>query len=394
MKSICSLSNNKVNIGHVIIIGSDHYNTYGIVRSLGEEGIHSDVIILGCKKKDSFVLISRYVDNGFGCSNHEDAIGILKSYQGRDNVLICCSDEAEEMILKHYDELTPCLILPVCEDPTETSRLMDKSYNGALAERFDIAVPKSWVVKNRRLPENVPFPCITKPLTSQSGHKADIVVCRNLEELNSVITAENHCADYVVQQYIEYEKEVSILGAVLADGSVVLSGCIDKLRTCMIGTTSFGMMVDNCLLGNIIPKLEAMMKSTGYRGLFSAEFLLKDGVFYFLEVNFRNDGNTYVATASGQNLPFLYVKSIMEDIQESEEKQSYPCYFMLEIEDFLALRRNRVPLRQWKNDYKKAKACLVYNKQDINPFKKKLKTTIMSMAKRAWHKLVLRKNNA
>lgn len=372
----------------VVVLGGDHYNTYGIVRSLGEEGIHSDVIILGCKKKDSFVLRSRYVDNGFGCSSHEEAIGILKSYQGKDNILICCSDEAEELILMHYDEFVPNFILPVCKDPTETTHLMDKSNISALAGKFGITVPKTWIVKNRQLPKEVLFPCITKPLTSQSGHKADIVVCRNLEELKAVITAENHCADYVVQQYIEYEKEVSIIGAVLADGSVVLSGCIDKLRTCMIGTTSFGMLVDNSLLGDNVTKLEKMMKSTGYRGLFSAEFLLKDGVFYFLEVNFRNDGNTYVATASGLNLPLLYVKSILGDIQGSVIKPSYPCYFMLEIEDFLALRKNHISMSQWRKDYKKADACLVYNKQDIKPYKKKRRATILSLINRAWHKLV------
>lgn len=376
-------------IGHrIVVFGGDHYNTYGIVRSLGEVGIHSDVIILGCKRKDSFVLRSRYVDNGYGCSSHEDAIGILKSYQERDNILICCSDESEELILKHYDELSPYFILPVCKNPIETTRLMDKSNIGTLAEKFSITVPKTWVVKNRQLPEKVLFPCITKPLTSQSGHKADIVVCRNLDELKSVVTAEDHCADYVVQQYIEYEKEVSILGAVLADGSVALSGCIDKLRTCMIGTTSFGMMVDNSLLGDSIAKLEALIKSTDYRGLFSAEFLLKDGIHYFLEVNFRNDGNTYAATASGQNLPLLYVNSIVGDIQKSEEKPSYPCYFMLEIEDFLALRRNHVSINQWRNEYKKTNTCLVYNKQDIKPYKKKRKATLLSLINRAWHKLV------
>lgn len=372
----------------IIVLGGDHYNTYGIVRSLGEEGIHSDVIILGCTKEDSFVLKSRYVDSGFGCNSHDEAIGILKSYQGRDNILVCCSDEAEELILIHYDELAPNFILPVCKDPNETVRLMDKSNIGALAKQFDITVPKTWIVKNRQLPEEVMSPCITKPLTSQSGHKADIVVCKNLEELNAVITAENHCADYVVQQYIEYEKEVSILGAVLADGSVALSGCIDKLRTCMIGTTSFGVMVDYSILGDNIPKLEAMMKSTGYRGLFSAEFLLKDGVYYFLEVNFRNDGNTYVATASGQNLPLLYVKSIIGDFQWSEIKLSYPCYFMLEIEDFMTLRHNHVSISQWRRDLKKANTCLVYNKQDIKPFRKKVRKTILFTTRRVWHKLV------
>lgn len=370
----------------VIVIGGDHYNTYGIIRSLGEEGIHSDVIILGCKKKDSFVLKSRYVACGFGCSGHEEAMGILKTYQGGDNILICCSDESEELVLKHYDELAPNYILPVCKDPEETTRLMNKSNIGVLAEQFGITVPQTWIVKNRQLPEGILFPCITKPLTSQSGHKADIVVCRNLEELKSVITAEIHCADYVIQQYIEYEKEVSILGAVLADGSVVFSGCIDKLRTCMIGTTSFGVMVDNNLLGDCVYKLEAMMKSSGYRGLFSAEFLLKDDIYYFLEVNFRNDGNTYVSTASGRNLPLLYVHSVVGRVFEN--MPVFPCYFMLEIEDFMTLRHNHVSISQWRHDLKECNICLVYNKHDIKPFRKKVRNTFLSTIHRVWKRLL------
>ena len=59
---------------NIIVIGGDHYNTYGIVRSLGEEGINSDVLILGCMGKDSFVMRSKYVANGHGCEAHDEVI--------------------------------------------------------------------------------------------------------------------------------------------------------------------------------------------------------------------------------------------------------------------------------------------------------------------------------
>ena len=42
----------------VIIIGGDHYNTYGIVRSLGEKGILSTVFIQG-QNLGSFILKSK-----------------------------------------------------------------------------------------------------------------------------------------------------------------------------------------------------------------------------------------------------------------------------------------------------------------------------------------------
>lgn len=371
----------------VVIIGNDHYNTYGIVRSLGEKGILCDAILLNCNKNDSYVLRSKYIRNGYPCCSFDDALVILSGYKKSQNIIICCSDEAEEFVVNHYGKLSKNFVLPVCENPEDTIRLMNKDIIGELARQYSITTPATWQVINRQVPEGISYPCITKPITSTSGHKSDIVVCRNEKELCNVVEDEARCSDYVVQQYIEFDKEVSILGAVLADGMVVLSGCIDKLRTCMIGTTSFGVMLDNSLLGDNVPKLMAMMTNTGYRGLFSAEFIVKDGVYYFLEVNFRNDGNTYVATASGNNLPLLYVKSVMGQSVEVQYPH-YPCYFMLEIEDFLAFRRNRVSLSRWRRDFNKVNACLVYNKQDIKPFKKKIRNTLSSVIQRILHKLV------
>ena len=140
----------------------------------------------------------------------------------------------------------------------------------------------------------------------------------------------------------------------------------------MIGTSSFAVMVDNALLGDNVRKLTELMKRSGYRGLFSAEFLKKGDTFYFLEVNFRNDGNTYVSTASGLNLPFLYVMSCLGKRPETATGH-YPCYFMLEIEDFRARKRNGVSFQQWRRDLRRADCCLVYDKADIEPFKKKVR---------------------
>ena len=363
----------------VVVIGGDHYNTYGIIRSLGEKGIKSDVLILGQKQKGSFVLKSKYVRKGYGCKNHEQAIGYLtnKYDNTTNNIVICCSDEAEELIIKYFDKLSDIFILPICKDFQETQRLMNKMAIGILAKSCGIKIPKSWEVIRRIIPKDIEFPCLTKPAESTKGHKSDIVVCHSRDELIAVINAPQRCSDFVVQEYINFEKEVSILGVVLENGDVCLSGCIDKLRTCAIGTTSFGVMVDNELLGNNVAKLEKMMKQTGYRGLFSAEFLKKEDTYYFLEVNFRNDGNTYVATASGINLPYLYLQSFFDDKETVDFTPRFPCYFMFEIEDFKTRHRNNVSYQQWKQNLKQVDCCLVYNKDDKAPFRKKMIKTVL-----------------
>ena len=354
---------------NITVVGGDHYNTYGIVRSLGEKGLYSNVVILGTTKQKSFVVRSKYIKHAVGFQNPSDSIdAILQLAEPGDNILICCSDEAEELILDNQSKLKDKYILPVCKDVERMHLLMSKSYISKLASDCGMSIPKTWTILNRKIPVLIEFPCITKPETSTSGSKEDIVVCYNMQELSTIVNDPHRCSNFVVQQYIDFEKEISILGAVLMDGTVVFSGCIDKIRTCMIGTSSFAKMVDNSILGNTMQYIEALLKKSGYRGLFSAEFLLKEDVYYFLEVNFRNDGNTYVATAAGINLPYLWINSYFHLNKEDIPHGKYPCFFMLDIEDFLAIRRNRISFSEWRKNLHTANTCLVYNKMDRKPF--------------------------
>lgn len=369
---------NKIN---VTIIGSDHYNTYGVVRSLGEKGLKSNVIILGTDTKKSFVLKSKYVKQGSGFLVSTDSIERIIEYAGEsNNILICCSDQAVDFITYHNELLKKQYILPICNNPAMMRKVMKKSIITQMANKCGINTPKTWTIVNRQIPDSITYPCITKPEKSTSGRKDDLVVCYTQQDLEKVVKDHNRCANYAVQQYIKFEKELSILGTILKDGTVVFSGCIDKIRTCMIGTSSYAKMIDNSILGETKTRLEELLKMTGYHGLFSAEFLLKDGIYYFLEVNFRNDGNSYVATAAGINLPYIWINSYFNITKESS-KGNFPCYFMLDIEDFLAIRRNGVSFTEWKHDLYTTNTCLVYNKQDKRPFYKKLSNILLSIAK-------------
>lgn len=367
---------------NITIVGSDHYNTYGIVRSLGEKGLKSNVIILGTETNKSFVLKSKYVEQGVGFREPTDSIGTIIEYAGEsNNILICCSDQAVDLITVHNELLRKHYILPLCNDIGMMHLLMGKSTITQMACKCGINTPKTWTIVNRQCPDSITYPCITKPETSTSGRKDDIVVCYTRQDLENIVNDPNRCANYAVQQYIEFEKEISILGAILADGTVVFSGCIDKIRTCMRGTSSFAKMIDNSILGETKNNLEELLKKTGYHGLFSAEFLLKDGLYYFLEVNFRNDGNSYVATATGINLPYLWINSYFNITKESIPKGKYPCYFMLDIEDFLAIRRNGISFTEWKKNLHMANTCLVYNNHDKKPFYQKLFNILLSVTK-------------
>lgn len=369
----------------VFILGGDHYNTYGVVRSLGEKGIISNVAIIGTHSNDSFVLKSKYIEMGDAFIEKDESINFLISNASKfcKNILICCCDDAEELVMDHYKELRELFVLPICDSIESQKAFMNKSVITKLAEGHGLTTPNTWKAVNRQIPDVITYPCITKPETSTSGRKSDIVKCRNREELENVIYDQHRCSDFTIQQFIEFEKEISILGTVLYDGTIVFSGCIEKIRTCMIGTSSFARMVDNSIIGDNKEKLVKLLKSTTYRGLFSAEFLLKDGILYFLEVNFRNDGNTYVATASGLNLPYLYVQSWLSQDKFEIPVPKFPCYFMLDIEDFISnVLSGRTNYVEWIRNLHQVDCCLVYNKKDKRPFQKKLIYIIISLIKR------------
>lgn len=368
-------------VNNIVIIGADHYNTYGVVRSLGKAGLKTSVLIVSSTRK-SFVLKSKYISFGHICSSNEDCISSLIELhkEGKRNIVIACGDDVQELLIENYDRLYDKFILPIGDNPKLIKDLMNKDNILIWAEKYGINIPKTVQVLNREIPVGIEYPCLTKPLTSISGHKSDIVVCHNEDELKSVILDETRCADYIVQQYIDFEKEISILGAVLNNGEVVFSGCIDKLRTCMIGTSSFAIMIDNAVIGDNKEKVAALLKESGYRGLFSAEFLKKGDTLYFLEINFRNDGNTYVATSSGMNLPYLYVNSFDDKPVNVEHTPLYPHYFMLDIEDFMSnVLFGGLSYRKWKEDRKKANCFLVYDKDDTRPFSGKLYMTVSNL---------------
>lgn len=354
-----------------IIIGGEHHNTLGVVKSLGKKGVKLTVCIIA-GESFSIVLKSKYVNKGLIFKS--DSLCVDYLIKQANNVtkripIICCSDSIVAAIDERYDELKCKYVLPLCSNKGLTSFYMDKETIVKTASDFGIKIPRSWKLLGNKIPDGIIYPCITKPLQSIHGSKQDIIVCKNREELENVLTRHSECSEYLVQEYIEREKEISILGAVLENRQdVVFSGCIDKLREYGRGTSAFAVMLDNSIIGDVKDKLRKLLVHTTYSGLFSAEFLLYKGDLYFLEINFRNDGNGYVPTCAGLNLPYIWFLSATEQKIEDTFLPLYPCFFMLEICDIKNMLTKKVSLIQWIKDLKKVKCFYYYDKEDWKPF--------------------------
>ncbi len=358
----------------VIIFGSNHHNTLGLIRSLGEVGI-APYLVLVTKDNDSFVAKSKYLTEVFVVRDSKEGLDVIisnfKNEIGKP-IIFCSNDDVARIIDINYDYLKDLFFVQNAKTSNSILPYFNKAYLGNMAKKWGFDVPYSIVLNRDSVGlEQIPFPCITKPLESIKGKKSDIIVCENKTKLEKVLEKLFLYADKVlVQEYIEKDYEVSILGLSL-QSQILLPGIIKKIREYPYkkGSSSFACLTKIPIDLNLEPLYRAI-KEVGYTGLFSVEFVKRGDKYYFLEINFRNDGNGYVITSAGMNQPYIYcldVLGLWDGISYNDVKEPY--YFMSERSDLLHIAERRLSFCGWYNDYKKTDCFLRYNRYDLAPTK-------------------------
>lgn len=197
---------------------------------------------------------------------------------------------------------------------------------------------------------------------------------------------------YQVQQFLDKDFEYQLIGLSLNQGEdVIIPGCSRCIRPCP-GTNTVFLHYE--ALDSINPPIIAckrFIREVGYSGLSSLEFLRdKDGRDYFMEMNFRNDGNAICVIASGTNLPYLwYLANIGSGYKSELEKSTFkPVYVMPEFADFKNFVANRkISLWKWFSDIAKTDCFMEFDKHDPNPFFFFLNNRIVSLYKAMYQKL-------
>lgn len=191
-------------------------------------------------------------------------------------------------------------------------------------------MPKSWhLAIGDKLPLDLIFPCLIKPLVSCEGAKSDIRVCANNDELQRDYNSLNFTKNVLIQTYIERDYEISILGCALTNGHCILPAIEYKLTLypkyvgleCLANIHPFTDETLRYLVENLIAKI-------GYVGLFSIEMMHSstDNKFYFTEINLRNDGAQSFITKYGANLALNHVEDLL-GIPLTIQKSFYPGYY-------------------------------------------------------------------
>lgn len=365
----------------VIVVGGDHHNTLGVIRGLGERGVNPDLVYVSATSR-TFVNYSKYARKCTRVREDNEIIDVLLSKYKDEKakpVIICCSDSSSGVIDENRNRLIPYFILPGAEEQGRIAELMSKKTMAELAIEVGLNIPESYYVEHPQEElEKILLPCIIKPLESRKGSKTEISICRTRNELNSY-AAEHDITKDQIQEFIDKDFEYQLIGCSTSK-EIIIPGVSKILRPCKGSNTSFlhytPMKKGFC----DIEKCKEFVRRTGYRGLFSLEFLRdKQGKDYFMEINFRNDGNAICVTAAGMSLPYIwYLDCLGKDYSEEKAKPINPVYVMPDMAELKLLFTRQISFRDYIQDFRKTDRFMEYDSKDRKPFWKLLKYEICS----------------
>ena len=303
----------------LIVIGSDHFNTLWLVRSLGMSGFTPFVIIVSSKSR-SFVVKSRYCKDFVITDSNQSMLSILLERKiDEKSVIFTSGDSVAEFLDHNFDLLSDMYILHHCNHKQgELSYWMNKDKMLAKAAECGLTIPftRTYSISQQIDSSELVFPCLIKPELSAEASKDNFRICANVAEFETAIEdIKNSCTRIVVQEYIQSEYEYLVYG-VSTDAEICLPGGLRKIHTCT-SNKNLGMTSYACLSSDIPAQLahfdaiKDFIHSIGYKGLFSVEFMITKEKAYFLEINLRNDGTCYITTQAGVNLPAIWAYSAM-----------------------------------------------------------------------------------
>ena len=379
-----------------IILGFDHYNTLGAVRSLGEVGIPVIAIIhTHINPNPHIVPNSKYASVVHFVDSLDDGYILLLKEYGNEQLkpfLYSCDDWVESLLDSHRDELTKKFFFFDGKDQGIVSKYMDKDEISKLAQECGCKIPKSETLHKGEFPKGLRYPIITKSIKSiVGGWKKDVRICYSKEELEKAYkTIESE--ELLVEEFIEKKNELCLDGFCINHGKDV---CIPFQTTYLrVAPGKYGNYMELMAFDNKVVKEQviSILRKVGFNGIFSVEYLIdKDDSLYFLEVNFRNSTWSYAFTYGGVNMLYEWAKATLSGTLNSNtmRPRKTPFTAMVEPVDFkdFVLHGN-VSVSQWLSDLKKTDCLFYYVKGDTKPIISHCKWVINKRIKKMFYKLI------
>lgn len=356
----------------VVVFATEHYNTLGLIRSLGEADITPDYIAV--KGKAEIASTSKYINKNYFADSIDEGFKILVKEYGNMNekpIVLCMEDKVLGVLDEHYDELCDKFIMFSSGQKGRTLKYMDKFKILEIAKKHGLKTLDTIVVDKGEIPSDLIYPVITKSISpTVGGWKSDVHICENVEDLK-------HAYDkvlsprVVIQRYIDKKNEYCLDGISLNKGKCVFIPIETEYNYLIKGYYSPYMTVRPFVNVKMQRALNEMMAEIGFEGIYSIEFLIdKEDNYYFSEINFRHSTWGYASTVAGMNLPELWIKGMVEGKNPVDSKKNFePFTAMVEPIDYQKrVIEQNMNLKDWVGDLLNCKCLFYFNKDDMDPF--------------------------
>ncbi len=361
----------------VYLVGGDHHNGLGLARIFGLNGIEVRSLVIGdCAK--SFLRKSRFISECRVFPTEKDAFDYLLELPQKKNrsFIIPYSDAAALELDTRLDEFKDAYYVPSINDMQgEISKLMDKQNQYIFAKKHGIkmAYTVTTNVKAEEHPEfdDMPFPCIIKPVISAEGHKRDIAICNTIEELLKVIEEYKQLGYYraLVQEYLTVDYEIDVFGCVIKQAPYICQVPTKTIRSWLPqgGTNSFSQIITNTGILKECEKIISAVRKQGFYGLYDIELFVVNNEIILNEINLRNSGDVYMGISQGYYYPYAWYCDVLG---REVDILPHPCradYTMTECADIRNVLVHNTSLVKWIADYRKSKDYALKFRGDMKP---------------------------
>ena len=360
----------------IILIGGDHHNGLGLARSFGINGIKPYGIIVTGDYKKSFISKSKYWEKTWTVDNDNNAVKLLLQIFANETeppVIIPWSDSAAAEIDRNYDALSHSFIVPsLNQKEGAIIEMMDKKNQIDFLKKYGLPMAKSYTIELpcKEKTEELPIPCICKPVSSYEGKKTDIKKCESPDELNSYFDEllSKGYKRILVQEYIYFDKELEFVGACCNDPAFIIS---DNVREWPVigGTNSFLHIIDDQRVRKVCNDLLAALQKEKYFGLFDIELFQVGDRILINEINWRNTGNSFFALGTGVHYAVVwYLNAIGQDASSIRHYTiDTTQYAMNESTDLRHVVFCGLSFHSWFRDLRRTQSFALWYSKDLRP---------------------------
>ena len=357
---------------YIVFSGREHYNSLGIIRTLGEAGINPIYVVV--KGGPVYASHSKYVKESYYVDDVDEGIQLIidKYTDPLVKSFILVEDDWTVAVMdKYYDKLKDYFFF--FNAGGKLRQFFNKDEVNKLVAKYGINVPKTWKVSVGEIPEDIEYPIMTKAVNSIGEEWKDIVfICHNDEELISAYS-KMKSKQVLVQQYVEKVDEASFDAFSVNKGNDVFIVMEAYQMYNIPDKYSPYWKIQNYKNEEIGEKIKKIIAEIGFEGIFEFEFMLdKNGKYWFLEINLRNTALGYATTVAGMPQVTMWCDSMENGAIDHSKRVEIPAGMkaMAECFDYdVRVKGGVISKEEWLKEFMTTECKMYMGRDDYEPFR-------------------------